>query len=397
METLRFVMTTTFYPPYHLGGDAMHVYHLSNELAKLGHEVHVIHSIDAYYWKRKYSPKQTYLNDKNVFIHSMRLGKISPLINHIFGVKPIKVQNIIKDIRPDVLHHHNIAGFGPLILNMKAPRVFYTAHDYWLYCPMNGLITYNGSQCYNNNNYYCSICSLMHKRPPQLWRYIIKMNEKIKNCDVIITPSIFMKNRLQELKINNNKFCVIPNFIPHSKIEKIEKTPYNFSYFLFVGVLERHKGILDLLDAYSEIHSNIESKLLIVGNGSLENNIEDKIVKKRLGDKICKLGRIDDLDLMRTYSNALAIIIPSIFPENCPLVALEAISKGKPIIARNIGGISEITKKIEIPTFNNKIELKKLLLKMDKDDISYKDPKKIYEKYYSAESFMSKYFALINK
>ena len=41
METERIVMTSTFYPPYHLGGDAMHVKYLADELTRLGHEVHV--------------------------------------------------------------------------------------------------------------------------------------------------------------------------------------------------------------------------------------------------------------------------------------------------------------------------------------------------------------------
>ena len=46
-------MTSTFYPPYHIGGDAVHVKYLAEELAKRGHEVHILHSIDAYNVKRK--------------------------------------------------------------------------------------------------------------------------------------------------------------------------------------------------------------------------------------------------------------------------------------------------------------------------------------------------------
>ena len=53
METLRFLFTTSFYPPYSIGGDATHVKYLAEELAREGHEVHVVHSIDAYRAKRK--------------------------------------------------------------------------------------------------------------------------------------------------------------------------------------------------------------------------------------------------------------------------------------------------------------------------------------------------------
>ena len=41
-------MVTTFYPPYHFGGDAMYVYRLSNALARAGHHVTVVHNVDAY-------------------------------------------------------------------------------------------------------------------------------------------------------------------------------------------------------------------------------------------------------------------------------------------------------------------------------------------------------------
>lgn len=45
---LRFLHLTTFYPPYSFGGDAMYIYRLAHTLAGLGHEVDVIHNVDAY-------------------------------------------------------------------------------------------------------------------------------------------------------------------------------------------------------------------------------------------------------------------------------------------------------------------------------------------------------------
>src|SRR2546428_6865079 len=52
METLKFVMTAAFYPPYHLGGDANHVRYLAEALAAQGHEVHVEYSPAALALKR---------------------------------------------------------------------------------------------------------------------------------------------------------------------------------------------------------------------------------------------------------------------------------------------------------------------------------------------------------
>src|SRR5881628_2202916 len=52
METLKFVMTAAFYPPYHLGGDANHVRYLAEALVAQGHEVHVEYSPAALALKR---------------------------------------------------------------------------------------------------------------------------------------------------------------------------------------------------------------------------------------------------------------------------------------------------------------------------------------------------------
>ena len=41
-------MVTTFYPPYHFGGDAVFIRRLSHALARRGHDVHVIHDVDAF-------------------------------------------------------------------------------------------------------------------------------------------------------------------------------------------------------------------------------------------------------------------------------------------------------------------------------------------------------------
>lgn len=339
METLKFLMTSTFYPPYHIGGDAMHVFYLSNKLAEYGHDVHIIHSIDSYYWKRKLEPKKEYTNHNNVVVHSLKTHlKIQPIISYILGRSSSKIHNMINDIKPDILHHHNIAGFGPSIFDMKAIKSLYTAHDYWMICPMNGLMKYNGNICNFKTN--CMMCSLSSMRPPQLWRYTNTFKNRIKNIDVIIAPSNYMKNKLLELGINN-KFAVIPNFIPEFS-EQQSSPIFNFSYFLFVGVIERHKGIINLINTFIKIKYETDTRLLIVGKGSLEDYVNNIIKKNNCDNKIVMLGRVDNYILPNIYKNALAVIIPSIWPENCPLVALEAISHGIPIIVSDKGGLPEL-------------------------------------------------------
>src|SRR5215472_8111641 len=84
---LRFCMITTFYPPYHFGGDAVFVQQLSNELALRGHQVDVVHCKDAYYIRGGQQPSATYRDHPNVTVHTLEspLGFFSPLLTHQTG------------------------------------------------------------------------------------------------------------------------------------------------------------------------------------------------------------------------------------------------------------------------------------------------------------------------
>ena len=168
-------MVTSFYPPYHVGGACTHVYYLANELAKRGHEIHVLFSKDAYYLKRKHSPNSSnYLNHKNVHLHELKTpwGKVSPLYTYVFGELPFKKEVLdLFNQEFDVIHYHNISLLGPQILKYGKAKKIYTAHDHWLICPYNDFFA-NGKICSQRiNPFNCSICLMKNKRPAQIWRH----------------------------------------------------------------------------------------------------------------------------------------------------------------------------------------------------------------------------------
>ncbi len=382
METLTYVMTTTFYPPYHLGGDALHVQQLSRELAKRGHDVHVLHSIDAYRLKRNDRPKALSTAD-GVSVHPFKspLGRISPFISYVVGSPfPIaeKMIQLVKDINPDVVHHHNISLLGPSILGVQSPIKLYTAHDYWLICPQSSLLRRGTSLCYGPHN--CSVCSLLSRRPPQLWRYSNTLRKKLKNVDVIIAPSHFAKSVLEKNQVKG-KLVVMPNFsreVSRTEAPRKRESPY----FLYVGVFERHKGVMDLVTTFIEIDHSVRANLLIVGRGSLENEIRESIKKSSSEKDILLLGSLADPELANLYDQACAVVIPSTWHENCPLVALEALASGTPLIVSNNGGLPELVDEPELGfVYDNREELKSILLDFSKDEFNPNVIKKAAARY----------------
>lgn len=389
METLKFLMVNSFYPPYHYGGADVQVYFLANELARMGHEVHVVHCIDSYYLKRKEKPSEVYPYDEYVRLHPLKsyAGAVSPVSSFITGIPFFKnkLKEIMKE-RFDVIHYHNVSLLGQKVMELGNGIKIYTEHTNWLVCP-RGTLT-NGCNFGKN----CFLCLLKSRKVPQLWRYTGLLDRSLKDIKTIIAPSVFVKNTLIQGRIKT-PISVIPNFAPHPP-QNIKDSKYS-KYFLYAGVLERHKGILDLLEFYRKYHEKIGTKLVIVGGGSLEAHIKRFINSNNLDKAIIYLGWLDRTLLYSLYKDASALIIPSSGAENAPLVALEALSVGTPVIVSNVGGLSEIANNINKNLiYNNDIELRSLLMDFKKENYRLK-VKEAYKKFYSFECYCKQYFRVL--
>jgi glycosyltransferase involved in cell wall biosynthesis len=387
-------MTSTFYPPFHIGGDANHVKYLAEELANLGHEVHIFFNKDAFFVKKRkiHSVPES---QPDIVVHTYKSPlNLTPYTAYLFGNSPhIKraFKTLVNQIRPQIVHHHNISLLGYGILNRHGRYAnIYTAHDYWLICPQNDLRRNEVQDC---NSKSCITCALKRKKPPQLWRYCNSFKKITDKLDLIIAPSAYLKRRLsRELDI---KSVVIQNFAPLPP-SHIHEQAYS-DYYLFVGSLEEHKGIMNLIEVFSKSRDRIGTKLLIVGRGSLEIKIRHFIRKYSLQDSIIFKGAVDKEDLYSLYYKARALVVPSIWPENAPLVALEAISVGTPVIASNTGGLPEIVGKIDKNLiFEDFVELEDLLSNFHKNDITSNKITEVYEKNFSPKAFVSKYINIIN-
>jgi hypothetical protein len=88
-------MISTFYPPYHLGGDATFVQALSRALAAEGHEVQVVHCEDAYRLGGKEAPGPAKEKD-GILVHRLhsRFGSLSPLITQQSGTPGLKSRKL---------------------------------------------------------------------------------------------------------------------------------------------------------------------------------------------------------------------------------------------------------------------------------------------------------------
>jgi glycosyltransferase involved in cell wall biosynthesis len=406
METLVFLMTSTFLPPQGIGGADLHVKNLADELTRLGHEVHVLHSADAYGIKKgAYRARSEHVTkttgEGGVHTYAIKTPfDLSAYVTYLLGdFAPLtkKFEKLVNKIKPDVVHHHEISLLGYRILKKVGDYLnLYTAHDHWLICQNNTLLKNGREICGGNSaatlDMECFRCALSNNRPPQIWRRTCSFREAIREIDLLLAPSNYMKIRLIE-SIGSLNVVVIPNFVPEPPRRKLVASGFS-DFFLYAGRLEKYKGIIQLIDSFREL----DSKLVIAGDGPLSNRVDAMSRANGPGGRITFLGHTNHDALYSLIRDANAVIIPSVSPENAPLIALEALSVGTPVIAMNSGGLPEIVERIdESLIFDSFAQLSRIIANFDKNRYPSDVIKGVYESYYSPRSYEEAYMNAIAK
>lgn len=200
-----------------------------------------------------------------------------------------------------------------------------------------------------------------------------KIQDFINNVDGLICLSSFWENFFTK-NFRPKRVKVIPNIVPDPIL--ISKTSNDKFQFLFLGHISERKGIWLLLEVIEELKNILNDKVVfkIGGNGEVEKL--NQIIKKKEINKIAEyIGWVSNEEKIKFLSNSDAYILPS-YNEGLPISILEAMSYGLPIVSTKVGGIPEIVKN-NVNGFliepGNKVELKKALLNVVKDQNNFKN------------------------
>jgi len=355
---LRFCMVTTFYPPYHFGGDATHVYRLAQELAASGHRVDVVHSRDAFRLGRGRPSTSSFDHHPNVRLHALEstLPFWSALAAHQLGRPALyrrRLERILEAGDYDVVHYHNVSLAGaPGLFSHGRGVKLYTAHEYWLVCPTHVLYRDGREPCTEKR---CLRCTTLHyRRPPQLWRHTGALARGMEHVRCVIAPSRFARDRLQSGGLER-PFALLPHFVP-DPTERAGGLPGpERPYFLYAGRLESLKGVEDLVELF---RAYSDADLVIAGSGSLERRLRTAV---RELPHVRLLGSVHPDDLEPLYRGAVAVLVPSRCYETFGLSAAEGMRVGTPAVVRRIGALPEIVEEGGGLSFDSPAECRRAL------------------------------------
>jgi glycosyltransferase involved in cell wall biosynthesis len=116
---------------------------------------------------------------------------------------------------------------------------------------------------------------------------------------------------------------------------------------LFVGRLVERKGVTHLIEAVRRLPAELHARLVVIGDGPERTVLEAQARAAGMSDRVAIRGRVSDAELRAAYAASDALVLPSILDargdtEGLGVVLLEAMSYGVPVVASDIGGITDI-------------------------------------------------------
>ena len=289
-------------------------------------------------------------------------------------------EKIVEEWDPDIIHMHGSLSEGLLGSHIKKK--------------------YSVPLCVTV--YGEDITRLAHEFPSS-----ILTKSTLRNSDVIICQSDFLKRGIESLGIKDKKFHIIPmgarldRFKPkdNTKSRKQLNLPKGKKIILFVGHLFTRKGVEYLIKAMKIITKKEKNILcLIIGRGDLDSGLRKLASDLDLCGNITFLGMRTN-DEVADYMNACDLFVLPSLNEGLPVVLCEALACGKPVVATNVAGtpelvnsdvgflvkpkdVSELAEKI-ILAMNRKWNKKKLLARAAEFSVSASVKKlmKVYESF----------------
>ncbi len=339
MSALRFAFLTTFYPPYHFGGDAMGVQRLAQALTRRGHRVTVVHDADAYLTLAA-PPAHPGPPPDGVEVVTLksRLGPLSSLLTQQTGRPVVHGGAIRRELaarQVDVTVFHNVSLVGgPGLLRLGRGVTLYMAHEHWLVCPSHVLWRHGREVCTGRE---CLRCVLHYRRPPQLWRYTGYLERQLRHVDAFVAMSEFSRDKHREFGFPR-EMEVVPYFLPDGEpaASGPDPSPHGRPYVLFVGRLEKIKGLDDVIPLFGRFD---RADLLIAGDGEYAATLRTLAAGN---PRVRFLGRVSPAELSRYYRHALALVVPSVCFETFGIIIIEAFRQATPVLARRIGPFPEI-------------------------------------------------------
>ncbi|MFA6011325.1 MAG: glycosyltransferase [Desulfobacteraceae bacterium] len=358
------------YPTRYNAGSEVYSQTLCHGLIEKKHKVEVFTRIED-----SFSPDYALFSDRDneqpeIRIHLVNMPRAKDGYRHQ-GVDD-QFEKIIMSFDPDIIHigHLNhLSTSIPMVAEKFNIPVVYTLHDYWLMCP-RGQFMQMFPQSRNDLDRLWDVCDGQVDRKCALrcyLRYFSGLEETYatdliywknwvgrrmdhvrtvcESIDLFIAPSRYLYDRYhKDFGISDNKMVYLDYGFDLKRFSNRKRQPDEPFTFGYIGTHIPSKGIHHLIKAFGMLTGN--PQLRIWGRPRGQDTQALMALAARLpsgaGQRVQWVDEYKNQNIVEDVFNHVdAIVVPSIWVENSPLVIHEALQARVPVITANAGGMSE--------------------------------------------------------
>lgn len=318
-----------------VGGTEQYLLPLCRELEEMGHEIVVVYGMET-------GREELLENRRNHFIPntlSLHSGR-NPV-----GLK--RLATVVRDENPDLIYIHQVHNpYAIKILTQDKTCVRYF-HGFKIGCPAGHRTLFKSDTiCEDPVAYRCLVRAYTERCMP---RNVFKSNRLIRlsfanlkaNMQIkrFIVASQYMRQMLANNGLPEERIEVIPYYTDLPSLSGDIRETKSPPHILFFGRLVQPKGLQYLVKALE--HVDGPWKCIIIGEGPELKTIQNLARELQIFDKIQFTGWQSHSELGKYYRQARVVVVPSVWPEPFCIVGIEAMSYGKPVVAFDVGGISD--------------------------------------------------------
>lgn len=383
-RAMKVLFLTHLYPPTGVGGTEVYTHGLARGLLQAGHEVHVL-CTDEWDAGPRYWRGHTDRIHEGVTVRGLRLNWMkAPDVNRYLYDNPVIAEYLIEylsELRPDVMHVTSCTTLSASVV-AAAKRVGVPAvvslTDFWFICPQGGLLRSDERAC--DGNVAPSECLECRLHSAKLYRWLTRILPKatamrllgvvsrygaltrwpglrgmalhmedrravtrraLEQADRVLIGSEFARR----LFVNNGVTRPIDVVRYGHDLRWLDgysgKSPSAVVRFGFIGQIVPMKGAHILIEAYRNACRVGDAKLLVYGCFDKQPAFGQRLrsMAAERGD-IEFRGTYAHADSARVFSEIDVLVVPSLWPDY-PLIINEAFAAQTPVIATDLGGMSE--------------------------------------------------------
>lgn len=276
---------------------------------------------------------------------------------------------LLDEFRPDIVHVGHVSHLSTSLVRRAAQRgvpLVYTLHDFWLMCPRGQFIQRTGStseepfsvcngqedrecaeKCYS---LYFSGASELHEAEATAWTTWVRermshVREMAAHVARFIAPSRYLLSRYRdEFGIPAEKINFLDYGFDHKRLTNRTRRREPHFVFGYIGTHAPAKGIHHLLDAFGRLSGGPLLRIWGRARDPYTSSLRS-LAELLPGDAGSRVEWMDEYRNERIMSEVFnhvdAIVVPSIWGENSPLVIHEAQQARIPVVTADVGGMAE--------------------------------------------------------